>query len=918
MLKQEALVPSALLAIAMFSIAVPAAAQDSVAETAVDEEDTADTDTDSGDVIVVRGAFVPDEKRSTSEISSLLDAEDFVRTGDADIAGALRRITGISISGGKFPVARGLNERYASTTINGVPLPSPEPLRRAAPLDLIPTRILSGTTAQKTFSPQFSGEFGGAAIDLQTVGVPDEGFFVARGSLSIDTESNFREGLFFEGSDTDRFGFDDGLRDLPDLAAAAAAGEDFDPIAVSQSFNHSETALITTDDIPINGGGSFTGGTVFVDNSDVRVGGTIYAGYNNQWQRRDAIEDRSDEGNAGQNDADAERYEETRQEVSINALGTLGVEIGSDHEIGLTSFLLRSSLKRARLGSITDEDEINDAPGIREFTDFVERQVWQSQLNGEHFFPALADLTAKWRVSYGEASRDAPYERTLTRVPNEVTYTDGSGVEQTRVFNQVFIVPTAPTFNEINFSTLDDTNFYAAADFELPFTLGEREIKLGFGASYADTERETARQTFFLGGAPSNPDFADFADVIEPFVLGARTDVLFDDEIFELGLFQFAPFLSLAFPDSSEASLEVISGYGLVDFELNDYLRFSAGVRYEDGEETATAFQTGSAAVIEEVIDEDFLLPAVTVTWNPLGNLQLRAGFSQTIARPQFRELVPTVFTDPEFSVEIVGNPFLENSELDNFDVRGEYYFRNGEFITLGAFYKDIENPIERAFVPAEGDITTFVNAPAAQIWGIEFEFEKRFDLIDWGDLPNFVADKTLILNTNYTFSQSELDVSDDDQIIVPSGLTLGSATFDAVSVLDTDRSLVGQSDHLFNFQLGLENPDTNFRATLLLNFASDRILFGEEPTAGGGALPSVIEDVPTELDFVFGRNFEVFDRTLDVGFSVRNILGEEFNAFRDFGPDAIADDNPFADGVVPFLAYDRGRIFNASLSVEF
>jgi hypothetical protein len=71
---------------------------------------------------------------------------------------------------------RGLNERYSSATLNGSPLPSPEPLRRVAPLDLFPTSVLSGVVVSKTYSPEFSGEFGGGAINMTTKGLPNEAF----------------------------------------------------------------------------------------------------------------------------------------------------------------------------------------------------------------------------------------------------------------------------------------------------------------------------------------------------------------------------------------------------------------------------------------------------------------------------------------------------------------------------------------------------------------------------------------------------------------------------------------------------------------------------------------------------------------------------------------------------------------------
>lgn len=881
---------SALLAVAMSAISAPALGQD------------------EGDEIIVRGIFVPDEKRSTSEISSLLDAEDFTRTGDSDVASALRRITGISIADGKFPVARGLNERYTSATLNGVPLPSPEPLRRSAPLDIVPTKILSGSTAQKTYSPQFSGEFGGAAIDLQTVGSPNENFLVVSGSLTYDTESTFRDGLFYEGSSGDRFTFGGDVRDISTLADQAARGEittstTAEAAAVSSSLNHSETAVITDGDIPPTASGSVTAGRIFVDNADLVLGGTLYAGYGSEMQRRDATENRTrGEAQLAGDDATVQTYEETRHETTLNALGTLGAEFGAgDHELLFTGYVLRSSLKRARIGDIRIRDIVNDdEPGTREFTDFVERQVWQTQLKGEHNFPSLLDLSATWNVAYGEASRDAPYERFLTRENEELAIDDDGN---TRTFNRVSFAE--PSLNEIRFSELDDTNFYSSADFELPLYIADRDLNLSFGVNYADTERDTQNSRFQLNSTPTG-DAA--LEVARPYIESSRVDVLLSDEFFEAGYYNYTPFRSSGFPDSSSATLEVFAAYTMAEFQLTDFVRISGGFRFEDSEQEASAVQSGTDNTpLTTSIDEDYVLPAVTVTWNPVGNLQLRGGYSQTITRPQFRELVPTIFTDPQFNVDIVGNPFLQNSELTNYDVRGEYYFRNGEFVTLGFFYKEIDNPIERVFLGDEGNTTTFANISAAELWGIEAEFEKQFDLIDWEFLPTeFFEDKTLVLGTNYTYSQSEVDAGTGD-VVIPTGVggTVAERNVAAAGFIDDGRSLVGQSDHLANLRVGLENPDTNMKATFLVNYASDRILFGDDPAGP----PAVEENVPIELDFVFSRDIVVAGQTFGLGFSATNLLGQDFEAFRDFSSENSA---------VPFYAYDRGRKFSANLSYEF
>ena len=127
--------------------------------------------------LVVSVSFIPDEKRDTSEISSVLTSESMSIAGDNEAADALKRVTGLSLVKGKYVYVRGLGERYSSALLNGVLLPSPEPLKRVVPFDIFPTSVLESVLVQKTYSPQYPGEFGGGVIDMRTKIIPDQEFF---------------------------------------------------------------------------------------------------------------------------------------------------------------------------------------------------------------------------------------------------------------------------------------------------------------------------------------------------------------------------------------------------------------------------------------------------------------------------------------------------------------------------------------------------------------------------------------------------------------------------------------------------------------------------------------------------------------------------------------------------------------------
>ncbi len=883
------------------------------------------------DEIVVRGARIPDEKRATSEISSVLDEASFQRTGDADIASALARVSGLSVSEGKFVIVRGLNERYSSVTLNGSPLPSPEPLRRVVPLDLIPTSFLSGSLVQKTFSPQYSGEFGGGLVELRSRSLPDEDYLTIGLSGSLDTVTTARDGLFHDGGGLDWLGFDDGARTAPQLAQQAFFGTTgFNPVAdlnaLEAQFARPQNVVGFENATPVNYGVNLSLGGSRDFSDDIRFGANFAFTFGNEWQTREGRREQGltqsalvDLGNPGAGvisdltideltgadaplgtSANVGDFISTQQITELNGLGTFGLEIGDNHTITSTNLILRSTLKDTRNAtSIFGEDD-----GLQIFQEnfeFFERQVWQTQLRGDHVFPGLGDLEVAWRGAYGEAFRDAPFQfqtrRARTGTSGQFFFPFGA------LRGPVGPIVTDPA--TVEFSEVQDQNIDAGIDFILPLTVGDLPVDLKFGYGYTDKERDTFVRTFQFdaSGDLSTINFA-----------GSRNDVIFSEEVLGSDLFGLdtgAPISNVITLDNATSTLQVHAGYGGVDFPIGDYVRLAAGVRFESGEQVTEAFAPAQPAqtLTRTVIDEDYFLPAATLTWNPIGDLQVRAGFSQTITRPQFRELTPAQFRDDDTDLLILGNPFLINSEVDNFDARVEYYFSRGQFVTIGGFYKDIENPIEtQSLLATGGDVfVSFVNAPSAQVYGFEFEFEKNFlldDLIggDW------LAGKELVVRTNYTYTQSE--VSADGDVTIASVNSQAGAfpqTVAAAGVLEDGRSLQGQSDHLVNFQLGIEDPETNSRATFLVNWASERIRQTENLTSGVNA-PAVVENPPVLVDFVWSRELERYGGGWQIGIAIRNILGDDYEALQTFEDGSVA----------AFDTYRLGRIFSANISKSF
>ena len=142
-----------------------------------------------GGGIIVTGRRIRDVQRSSAQVISVLSTEEIARTGEGDIAGALGRVTGLSVVGNGNVFVRGLGDRYSLALLNGLPLPSPQPLSRVVPLDIFPTNIIASSLVQKTYSANFPGEFGGGVINLTTRAIPDESFIKVSAGISGDTET---------------------------------------------------------------------------------------------------------------------------------------------------------------------------------------------------------------------------------------------------------------------------------------------------------------------------------------------------------------------------------------------------------------------------------------------------------------------------------------------------------------------------------------------------------------------------------------------------------------------------------------------------------------------------------------------------------------------------------------------------------
>lgn len=827
------------------------------------QEDLSNTDISlPGGGIIVTGTRNRDPVRASSQVLSVLSEADIARSGEGDIAGALTRVSGLTLVGAGRVFVRGLGERYSLALLNGLPLPSPEPLSRVVPLDIFPTSVISSSLVQKTYSANFPGEFGGGVINLTTKAIPTESFLTIGGSISGDTETTFENGLTYFGSRWDTFGFDNGNRDFPTaLQQLIATGTRINeaPAALQrqlagQIMPLNLVTLQKNNALPVNFSANITGGTSFETGDGNYLGIIATAGISNSWRNRSVISQQFGNAEAGDIIFDSNTFI-TDNKVLVNGLLGFGLDIG-EHTIRWTNLYIRDTLKTARLSLGTDffTDRVTGFDFQTQQTGWFERQLIDSQLVAEFNFDKLEiDL----RGGYAQTDREAPYNAIVpyfrTNIPGDP-------------FGDKFVVDVGALIGgteriQVGFEDLREKLWFGGADVTYELT---DNLSLTAGYSYSDTSRRSL--SFIIRPLISSSE--QFTTVLRALGLrqpgeiinGATLAVGPDGvPIFNITVSDPTPFPAF------DAGLKIHAGYGLARYRPTDRLSIEAGVRFEDGLQVAapdpafgSAFQPTPTRIAEQ-----YVLPSGTITWEVIDDLQLRLAASKTIARPQFRELVEQTYFDPESNRRFRGNPFLKDSELTNAEARAEYYLSRRNKISLAGFYKKIDNPIENFLITAPGVIeTSYANAPSAELYGGEIDLSYAFDLAGWGGL---FETKQLLILANYTYTQSRLSVGPDDLAPIP-----GAPDQRATNLFDDGAPLVGQSDHVANLSIGIEDTEKVQQLTVLLNYASERV------TLRGGALPDVVEDPGLTVDVVGRTEFKLGGVPLELSLEARNIFGRD------------------------------------------
>ena len=825
-----------------------------------------------------------------------ISSEEIGRLGVSNAAESVRQVTGASIEEGKYVVMRGLGDRYSVTQMNGVALPSTDPYRNSSNMDLIPANMIESLVTVKTFTPDQPGSFTGGKVDVTTRSMPEDFYFNFGLSTTYNTQASLRDGFFTDAANgqLDWLGYDDGTRDIPGVversnlrgaSSLAIRGRDPDNILERDLINRTSRSFdnpFVPDQItaPLNYGFNLsTGNSTEVFGK--RFGYNLGVVFNKNYTFYD-------DGRSGfymDNDGNLrtiQSFNETRSQVNTQLGGLLGLslQLSNNHELQFTSLYNHdgeSAFQRNVGFWLQTSYDRFDTRGVL----WMERGLLNNQLSGKHYFDGKIPIKVDWLAGYVLSNQKEPDSRLMAFGGN--VREDGT---TSFILNQseIGILPTH------FYRDLEDTQVNGKVDIVLELSK-ENDNQLKFGGLYSNKQRDFSEDFFSQIQQirnQLNPDYFNFGQIqdeseFERFFDPSNSGVVNTPESNGTGRYGFGNvYTDLTQSRNSYEGEEVITaGYVMGVFNVSPTLKLIGGLRLENTELSTVSEDPSQAPGDISTLD---LLPSLNGIIKLSENSNIRAAVSQTIARPNMREISPFAATTTIGYPFFVGNPELDRTLIQNFDLRYETYPRTGELFAISAYYKYFEDPIIFQLTPGAGSPEIVpVNSENALVLGAEVEFRKSLDFISEA-LTNFKV------STNFSLIFSEVDKGEEELEALRNVQAQGRR----LNIEDT-RPFQGQSPYIINFALSHVSDALRWENTLSFNIFGERLSYVTGPLD-----PDVYEQPRPSLNFVSNRQL---NDHLTLGVKVMNIFNMEFIHEYDFEGDFV------------FQSFRRGTNFNVSLS---
>jgi outer membrane receptor protein involved in Fe transport len=749
-------------------------------------------------------------QKNTNTVASVISAESIKRSPDRNTAEILKRTPGASIQEGKYIIVRGLADRYNQAMLNGILLTSTEPDRKTFSFDLFPSQIIDNIIINKAFVPELPGEWAGGLIQVNTKDVPTKNFFNIQIGTSANTLVTGKDFFKDQGGKTDYLGLDDGTRSLP---AGYTTKSSFDTssnaskIELAKRMSNNWAPVMTTakPNVSLQMNGGFTG-TLF----GKKVGGILGINYANAYRFQDNVNNQNGIIDQKFNPITSLKDSKYFQDINMGAIAGFSMFFNPLNKISYKAIVnvKTANTFNSRLGvDYTRQDSLKG----NEFV-FGQNVFFTNQLNGEHSLSQK--LKFNWYGAFNILDAYTPDQR-------RIVYT--KGVES----SNPYVLNISNTLSQQSgsriFQSLSDYIYTGGGD--LTLKVKQQTIKAGYMVQVKDRLYDAQLFAVYLPRDNAALRQLDAASAFVPQNFGNGSDNKFAFNSIQNRNFRYM------------ANTILNAGFLQFDNKLSDGLRVVWGLRVENFDQlVGSVKQWDPRHTYSKVTD---YLPGVNATIKLSQKSNLRATLSQTVIRPELRELAALSIYDFELNASVSGNPSLKRTKITNLDLRYESYPSPGELFTFGVFYKNFDNPIESIYNEGSGgsSLFSFQNVSKATAFGIEVEGRKK-------------------LSTRFTLQAN--------------GSYINSKIDDAA--LNVSRALQGQSPYLINTGLLYDVVDKGLNMTVLFNQVGKRIYLVGDLQAGAST-PDVFENPRALVDFQISKKFA--DNKAEFKFTISDILNQ-------------------------------------------
>ncbi len=751
-----------------------------------------------------------------------ISAELISKNSSSDGTDVLKRMTGVTISEGRFAFIRGVGDRYNNTLLNGANLPSTDPEKKSFSYDIIPASLIENVITAKTFTPDKPADFSGGLIQINTFEFPQRFTIDFNLTSGINTYASFKNFIGYSGGKTDFIGYDNGFRKYPPsistLKVTRGNFTDDEILDIASSFKNNWN--VNNKKVPMNGNIKLTVGDKIEFFDENIFGYTGSVSYSNSFS--------ATKNERNFYDFTGPRYlykgNNYSNNVMLSGMLNFSVRFGMSNKFSLKNVYNQNADDEVTIfkGDYRYADQYREITSLR----FVSRSLLSSQLLGEHQFDILKGLNFDWMFSYSQSERNEPDAR---------RYVYSRGLDDP---NEPLRFQLDQSLATRYFGNLLDKDLNGGTNFNLKVFEEPELPKIKFGLFFNKKERDFEARLFGFKNVPGGNFLA------EDSILQRPVDEIFKTENINR---TFITVTEITKPsDSYQSNQRVAASYLMFDTHLLEKLRVAGGVRFEYSTQVLNSFsQTGEKINVNKIYRD--WLPGINLTYLLNNFINIRLAYSTTLARPEFRELAPFSYFDFITNELVQGNTELKRSLINNYDLRFEYFPKGEELVALSFFYKKFNNPIEEILIASSNNEPTrsYANSEKADNYGAEIEFRKSLDFIsDFVRYFSFVGNATVI--------KSEVRLNSDEDL----------------SFQKSKRPLQGQPDYVLNLGIYYENYDLGLNSSLVYNKVGNRIA-----KVGTNDLGDIVEK-PVDL-FDFSISQKLF-KLISVKITVKDLLNQE------------------------------------------